>query len=58
MEMRVVPVQLLRMAVVGCGNISAVHAKAIQALPGAKLAAVCDSAAEKARAAGERYGVD
>jgi UDP-N-acetyl-2-amino-2-deoxyglucuronate dehydrogenase len=44
-------------AVVGCGDVSVVHLRAIQKLDGADLAAVCDTDPERAAAAAERYGV-
>jgi UDP-N-acetyl-2-amino-2-deoxyglucuronate dehydrogenase len=46
-----------RAAVIGCGDISAVHLAAIQAMPDVELVAVCDPD-EKARASAEqRWGV-
>jgi predicted dehydrogenase len=44
--------------VIGCGVIAPTHCKAIQALPNARLVAVCDLEAEKARALGERFGAE
>ncbi|MGE5598993.1 MAG: Gfo/Idh/MocA family protein [Bacteroidota bacterium] len=47
-----------RFAIVGCGVIYPSHAAAILAQPDAELAAVCDIVPERARAAGEKHGVD
>jgi UDP-N-acetyl-2-amino-2-deoxyglucuronate dehydrogenase len=46
-----------RVALVGCGRISANHVEAISRVDGLSLTAVCDSDADRARAAGERTGV-
>ena len=46
-----------RVALVGCGRISRNHFEAIEALEGLQLAAVCDVVEERAREAGERWGV-
>lgn len=47
----------VRFGIVGCGAISTQHAEAILAVPGAELAAVESAGEERARAAGERFGV-
>jgi UDP-N-acetyl-2-amino-2-deoxyglucuronate dehydrogenase len=47
----------VRIALVGCGRISANHFDAIAAVDGLQLSAVCDIDEERARAAGERQGV-
>ena len=47
----------LRLALVGCGRISRNHFEAIERIDGLALAGVCDMVPERARAAGERYGV-
>ena len=47
----------IRIALVGCGRISRNHFEAIEKIDGLELAAVCDVVADRARAAGERYGV-
>jgi len=47
----------VRVALVGCGRISENHFAAIGRVDGLELAAVCDVADERARAAGERHGV-
>jgi nucleoside-diphosphate-sugar epimerase/predicted dehydrogenase len=47
----------LRVALVGCGRISAYHVTAIKAVPGADLVAVCDLDERVAREAASRYGV-
>jgi predicted dehydrogenase len=44
--------------VIGCGVIAPTHCKAIQALPNARLVAVADIEAERARALGERFGAE
>ena len=46
-----------RIALVGCGRISRNHFDAIAAVPGLRLTAVCDTAEERARQAGETLGV-
>lgn len=47
----------LRIAVVGCGAIHSTHADAIGQIEGAKLVALVDEVAERADAAGAKYGV-
>ena len=47
----------IRIALVGCGRISRNHFEAIEKIDGLELAAVCDVVADRAQAAGERYGV-
>jgi UDP-N-acetyl-2-amino-2-deoxyglucuronate dehydrogenase len=44
-------------AVVGCGDVSAVHLQAIENLAGIDLVGVCDTDPDRAAAAAERYGV-
>lgn len=46
-----------RVALVGCGRISANHFEALSHIDGLALAAVCDTDEGRARAAGERWGV-
>jgi len=46
-----------KVALVGCGRIAHNHFEAIDAIDGLTLSAVCDIVAERARQAGERYGV-
>jgi UDP-N-acetyl-2-amino-2-deoxyglucuronate dehydrogenase len=46
-----------RVAVVGCGRISRSHFEALGRVPGLSLTAVCDIDVERARAAGEEFGV-
>lgn len=46
----------LRVAVIGCGNISKVHLQTLRALPGVTVCAVCDIRKERAAAAGEVNG--
>jgi nucleoside-diphosphate-sugar epimerase/predicted dehydrogenase len=47
----------LRVALVGCGRISAYHVAAIKAVPGADLVAVCDLDERVGREAASQYGV-
>lgn len=50
---------MYRFALVGCGRIAKRHAELLSGVvAGAKLVAVCDVDVEKARAFGERHGVD
>jgi predicted dehydrogenase len=50
---------MYKFALVGCGRIAKRHAELLSGvLDNAKLVAVCDVDAEKARSFGERYGVD
>ena len=42
---------------IGAGFIAEWHAKALQAVPGTRLAAICDRDAWRARAFGEKFGV-
>jgi len=46
-----------RVALVGCGRISKNHFDALSAVDGLALTAVCDADEERARAAGEAYGI-
>lgn len=47
----------VRIALVGCGRISASHVEAIARVDGLALSAVCDTVEDRARATGERAGV-
>src|SRR5687767_6295539 len=47
----------IRLMLLGCGRISERHAEAIQEHPELELVAVCDELPERARTAGEKYGV-
>lgn len=47
----------LRFAMIGCGRVAGNHLNALQELPGAKIAAVCDIVPERARQYGEQFGV-
>lgn len=47
-----------RVAFVGAGYISAYHAEALRALPGAQLTAVCDANTARARALADRWGCE
>ena len=44
-------------ALVGCGRISERHLDAIDSQPALRLVAVCDDVEERARVAGEKWGV-
>ncbi|MBR3692750.1 MAG: Gfo/Idh/MocA family oxidoreductase [Clostridia bacterium] len=46
-----------RCAVIGCGNISRRHTEALTASARAELVAVCDIREDRAKAAGEKFGV-
>lgn len=48
---------MLKVAVIGMGNIGNTHAAAYAANEGAELVAVCDALAEPAQRAADRYGV-
>lgn len=47
----------LKVAVIGCGTVSVVHLAPIAKSKAAKLIAVCDTKADRAKAAGEKYDV-
>lgn len=47
----------LRFGLVGCGTIAPTHADALRALPGAALAACCDSRPKRAQAFAHAYGL-
>ena len=47
----------IRVGLVGCGAISTQHLEAIAAVDGLSLAAVMSASADRARTAGERWGV-
>lgn len=47
----------LKVAIVGCGNVSKVHFAAAVSNPSAKLIAVCDIKEDRAKQASEEYGV-
>ena len=47
----------LKVAVIGCGNISVMHLEAIVALEESELVAVCDIKPDRAEQTAERYGV-
>jgi UDP-N-acetyl-2-amino-2-deoxyglucuronate dehydrogenase len=46
-----------RVALVGCGRISTNHFEALSRIEGLRLSAVCDVVEERAKAAGEKWGV-
>ncbi len=48
---------MTRAAVIGCGDISAVHLAAIEGMPDVELVAVCDPDASALASAQERWGV-
>jgi UDP-N-acetyl-2-amino-2-deoxyglucuronate dehydrogenase len=47
----------VRIALVGCGRIAGTHFEALSKIPALRLTAVCDILPERAKAAGEQYGV-
>jgi predicted dehydrogenase len=47
----------VRFGLIGAGAISTQHLEAIDALPGAAISAIASASADRARAAGERWGV-
>lgn len=47
----------LRVAIIGCGNVSKVHFPATKGSSFAELVAACDTKEERAKAFGEQYGV-
>ena len=47
----------VRVALVGCGKIAAIHAKALDALPEADFVACCDREISRAADLAARYGV-
>lgn len=47
----------VRFGLVGCGGISTQHIEAMHAVDGARLVAVASASSERARTAGERWGV-
>ncbi len=49
--------QIFKVAVIGCGNISCMHLDSIRFSPRTELVAVCDIKADRANAAAEKYGV-
>ena len=51
------PSKHFRVALVGCGRISANHFSAIEKIDGLSVSAVCDVVEQRAREAGERLGV-
>ena len=51
------PADRFRVALVGCGRISKNHFDAIAKIDGLELCAVCDTVAERARAASDEQGV-
>lgn len=46
-----------KVALVGCGRISTNHFEALSRIEGLRLSAVCDIVEERAKAAGEKWGV-
>lgn len=46
-----------KVALVGCGRISTNHFEALSRIDGLRLSAVCDVVEERAKAAGEKWGV-
>ena len=48
---------MLKVGIVGCGNIFTMHATSCDHLPNAKMVGVCDIKEDRAKKAAERYGV-
>ena len=48
----------VRIGIMGMGMIGTLHARAFQKVPGAEVAAICDSQLDCLRAKGEEFGVD
>jgi predicted dehydrogenase len=46
----------VRVAIVGCGKVAHIHAKALRSLPEAECVAMCDASAERAKAFATEYG--
>lgn len=51
-------VDIINIAVIGCGRIAGHHCRSIAAAEGARLAAVCDLVGEKAQAYADEFGID
>jgi predicted dehydrogenase len=51
------PPEVLRVAVVGCGQIADAHLSAVRTVAGARTVAVCDQHPDLARQAAERFGI-
>jgi UDP-N-acetyl-2-amino-2-deoxyglucuronate dehydrogenase len=49
-------VKPLRTALIGCGKVGGIHAKALTTLPESELVAVCDSSLERAESFAAHYG--
>jgi len=47
--------KILKVAIIGCGNIFPMHAQSIKVVENAKLVAVCDIKVERAKQKGEQY---
>lgn len=47
----------LNVAVIGCGRIAGHHCRSIAAAEGARMVAVCDLVADKAKATAEQFGI-
>ncbi|MDZ7336417.1 MAG: Gfo/Idh/MocA family oxidoreductase, partial [candidate division KSB1 bacterium] len=50
-------VKKLGFGIIGAGNVSAIHARCIQQLENCQLVAVCSRSEQKAKRAGQKYGV-
>ncbi len=48
---------VIRIGIVGCGNVARVHAEAIRLVPELELVSVCSRSGESARKLGEHFGV-
>lgn len=47
---------MIKVGIIGCGNIFESHAKPLEAIDGVELAAVCDINSERATAAAQKHG--
>jgi UDP-N-acetyl-2-amino-2-deoxyglucuronate dehydrogenase len=48
---------MINVALIGCGRVAGHHLRSIAQVDGAKIVAVCDLVADRARAYGEQYGI-
>jgi len=50
--------RVIGFGIMGCGSVAAAHARAIRTVPGTRLVACCDTAAERARKMGNELGCE
>jgi predicted dehydrogenase len=50
-------IKKIRTALIGCGKVGGIHARALKAIPDSDFAAVCDASAERAQAFASQFGV-